>query len=173
MFHKCKVQASESSEGRWSVRLLIRWWSRDCSHGGQATTACQHQRVWCAHADHSGFWGWWACTGHSNLAPLKHTTMKIYLYGTEEELPFKGQITATVEAQHTSAVAIFYIASAGNCRLLTYDTAKELCHSTMELEVWIHSSSAVHCSCCRPWIKDCNSRPSLLRVELSHGVRNW
>ena len=52
--------------------------------------------------------------------------MKIYLYVTEEELPFKGQITATTKVLHKGAVAIFYIASAGNRPLLSNNSAKEL-----------------------------------------------
>ena len=61
----------------------------------------------------------------SHLEPLKHTTMKIYTYGTEEELPLNGHITTTINEQRKSSVAIFYIASAGNRPLLSYDAAKE------------------------------------------------
>ena len=62
----------------------------------------------------------------SHLAPLKPTSVKIYPFGTDKELPVKREIRAAAESQHKITVATFYISRVGNRSLLSYNTAREL-----------------------------------------------
>ena len=62
----------------------------------------------------------------ANIAPVKPTSMKLYPYGSNKELPLRRQISAVVTSKAVETPATFYISDVGNSSLLSYDTAREL-----------------------------------------------
>ena len=61
-----------------------------------------------------------------NAAPLKPTTIRIYPYGTNQELPLLGELSAIVKSKRHATETTFYVAKAGKTSLLSYDMTREL-----------------------------------------------
>ena len=58
-----------------------------------------------------------------NSTPLKPTSIRLYPYGSNKELPIHGQISAAVKLNDAETRASFYISVVGITSLLSYDTA--------------------------------------------------
>ena len=61
-----------------------------------------------------------------NAAPLKPTAIRTYPYGSNQELPLLGELSAVVKSKQHATETTFCVARAGKMPLLSYDTAREL-----------------------------------------------